>query len=250
MGRKKERLSLMQTFQPNQIICGDAIEVLKTFPDMCIDVILTDPPWGIGLEDYDNFLSWERYANWFEVVCLELKRVLKPERPLLVETSKKYLNKVMYLLDRYFTFRHPLIYLYSYKRRYSHAPCGSNKYGIVLWYGKGESKVVRKYFDVLNVEVGFEAKESFKSLITYMKEEEIHHTSPKGVAIYQRLIEMFSEKNDIILDPFVGSGTTAIASKILKRRYIGIEINPQICKLAEKRIEETPTLKRLKDVLG
>lgn len=63
-----------------------------------------------------------------------------------------------------------------------------------------------------------------------------NHSAVFPLALPEWFIKLFTDKNDVILDPFMGSGTTAVAAKKLERNYIGIEINPEYCKIAEERI--------------
>ncbi len=60
----------------------------------------------------------------------------------------------------------------------------------------------------------------------------------KPLPLIIKIINDFTEPNDIILDPFLGSGTTAVAAKQLRRKFIGIEINPEYCKIAEQRLAQ------------
>jgi DNA modification methylase len=65
------------------------------------------------------------------------------------------------------------------------------------------------------------------------------HPTEKPVELMARFIKYHTEKNDIVLDPFLGSGTTAVACKLLNRRFIGIEISPEYCKIAQDRVDRT-----------
>lgn len=65
-----------------------------------------------------------------------------------------------------------------------------------------------------------------------------YHPSPKSIDACEYFLECFSDENDTILDPFLGSGTTAVAAKRLKRNYIGIELNPDYVKIAEQRLRQ------------
>ena len=64
------------------------------------------------------------------------------------------------------------------------------------------------------------------------------HPTQKPLRIIEKLLKTHSNENDIILDPFLGSGTTAVAAQYLKRNFIGIEINPEYCKIAEQRLSQ------------
>ena len=69
--------------------------------------------------------------------------------------------------------------------------------------------------------------------------KDINHPAVYPLYIIQELIKLLTDKGDIVLDPFNGSGTTCVAAKMLHRKYIGIEINPEYVKLARKRLSET-----------
>ena len=64
------------------------------------------------------------------------------------------------------------------------------------------------------------------------------HSTPKDIRGMTRIIKLLSKPNDIVLDPFIGSGTTAVACKELGRNYIGIEISPEYCKIANRRLAQ------------
>lgn len=85
-----------------------------------------------------------------------------------------------------------------------------------------------------------EDRTHFPSIITHNKERDKEHDAQKPVSLIVDLIKHFSKEGDIILDPFLGSGTTAIAAKQLNRNYIGIEISPEYCKIAEQRLKSIP----------
>lgn len=84
-----------------------------------------------------------------------------------------------------------------------------------------------------------------QGFITDSKDERYHPTQ-KPSELVQNLIEMFSEEGDTILDPFIGSGTTAIAAIRSGRHFIGFELDPDFCQVAEKRIEHEKLMSILK----
>jgi len=204
----------------NKIICGDCFEAMKEIPDNNVDLILTDPPFNLGVKSYD--IKKDDYFHWYDKVAKELYRILKHKSSILVETSYIYLFETMNVLNQYFIWRQPIIcYITNGMRRTSF--CGWGRYQIYLWYGKGHTVVRKRLYDLIPVTL-ISSKRDFK------------YPNPKFVDFYEKLIAMFSKKDDIVLDPFLGSGTTAIACKKLNRRYIGIEISPEYCKIAEERI--------------
>ena len=66
-----------------------------------------------------------------------------------------------------------------------------------------------------------------------------YHPTQKPVGLFKQILDRYSDKEMTILDPFLGSGTTALAAKQLGRNFIGIEINPDYCKIAEQRLAQT-----------
>ena len=80
----------------------------------------------------------------------------------------------------------------------------------------------------------------FPSIVAHKKVREKKHDAQKPIELLRDLVKHFSKENDTVLDPFIGSGTTLVACKELKRQYIGIEINPKYCKIAEERIKNIP----------
>ena len=101
---------------------------------------------------------------------------------------------------------------------------GFHNWGMVLWYGEG--RCYKRYKDRIDSAV-------------HSTKKEFTHPSPKEITHYKKLVEMFSFKNGIVFDPFMGSGTTGVACKELGRSFIGIEINPEYFKIAENRIKQT-----------
>ena len=103
---------------------------------------------------------------------------------------------------------------------------GFSSFSLVLWYSKNKKKVNR-YRDFI--------AEPFVN-----NKNVSHHPTPKNINHYKKIISMFSNEDDLILDPFLGSGTTAVAAKALGRKFIGIEIDPKYCEIAQRRVDMQP----------
>lgn len=201
---------------------GDCLEVMKQFPDKSIDVLLADPPYNaknIGPEqkvyslgvmqlpakDYARFCkSWFREANR---VCKRL--VFTPG----------IANVCNYPQPSWIACWHkPAAVSFN---RFG----GFNAWEPIMLYGK-IPKGNRLPQDYL-----------LCNTLNFSKGPEKDHPCPKPLKLIARLVEIFSLPGDIILDPFMGSGTTCVAAAELERHYIGIELNPDYIKLAEKRLE-------------
>lgn len=205
----------------NKIYCMDCLEGMKQISDNSIDLILTDPPWDINKKEYER-------GDGLEIVkslCPELSRVLKINGHLLFDISFEQIFKLNQVLEPYFSFRQPII-LYCNNQIGHRSYAGWNHFRIILWYCKKDMRtpVKRKYRDVFEF--------SMKSL----KKEDWIYPNPKSVESYEFLLKMFSLEGDIVLDIFIGSGTTAIASKKLKRHFIGFEKEQEYVDIANKRL--------------
>jgi site-specific DNA-methyltransferase (adenine-specific) len=181
----------------NKIICGDCLEVIKDIPDKSVDLVLTDPPYP----DYHKELySYKEglldFLNNFE--C----------RQLIFWSAK-----VEFPLD------YTAIHIWDKK-------CGvGSMYKRIFERNGGKNYRVFRYY-LINSTVA--AK--------YTQDVFTGHKSQKPIKLIRELIEKYSKPKDTIFDPFVGSGTTAVACKSLGRRYIGIEISPKYCEIAKARV--------------
>jgi len=205
----------------NKVIHGDCLEVMKEMPDECIDCIITDPPYGI--EYYSNrYVSGNPHDKIigdksFLLPIDELWRLLKPSGAI-------------------FSF-------YSHKK-----PLLDTRLKNVIIWVKNNWTAGDLYGDFGNQYecIGFLPKDNFKlrnkkrysNVWFFDRVPPKFHPTQKPIGLISRIIECGSREGDIILDPFLGSGTTAVACKRLGRKFIGIEINQEYCKIAEERLAQ------------
>jgi len=224
----------------NQIICGDCLEVMKQLPDKCVDLVITDPPYefisknpiGGGFMSKENKKHLEKINTAFgmsynpEVLLCELKRLCKKFNAYI------FTNKT--LISQYIKFAESNKYKWELIiwAKPNPVPINNGHYLIDKEYAvfiketgaKFNSKCgYSKYFTVFNYQIGT---------------KETEHPAEKPIQLIRNFIEISSDKNDTILDCYLGSGTTAIASTQLERNYIGIDNDPDCCKLSEKRLKE------------
>lgn len=237
----------MGMIELNKIYNMDCIEGLKSIEDEMIDLILTDPPWGIGKKDYDKNID----ALWlFKKILPELDRIIKSNRYFLLDISFGRIFSFNKLVEEFssFAYRQPII-LYCNNQIGHRSFVGWNHFRTILCYAKKKDgcdkfpKVPHKYRDVIEFPMI-----SLKN--TWWSKAGFRFPNPKSVYSYSKLIEMFSYEGNLVFDPFMGSGTTAIACKKLNRNFIGFEINPNYCDIAEKRLSETHQIKNLGEMFG
>ena len=247
----------------NKIICGECSAIMQTFPDDCIDMVLTSPP-------YDNLRDYKSYVFDFELIAQQLFRVVKPNGVLVWvvndatldgEESGSSFRQALYFKQIGFKLHDTMIYLkdpvYFFPNRYA----GCFEYMFIL--AKGQIKTFNPIKRRTHLRVfqktatyrqrdGTLLKEKFNSAaqvtlhnVWYYSTGFLKSATDKIAfehpAIFPDLlaadhIHSWSNPGDIILDPFCGSGTTCKIAKELSRRYIGIEISEEYCKIIEKRI--------------
>lgn len=241
----------------NKVICASC-ENMKELPNNCVDLMITSPPYNVSKE-YDEDLSLQEYLQLLQNVFMETYRVLvnggracvnianigrKPYIPL-----SDFVSKIM--IDIGFSMRGEIIWNKASSASPSTAwgswqsasnPILRDVHEYILVFSKGDYKREKgKKENTI-------AKEDFiqwtKSIWTMNAEsaKRIGHPAPFPEELPYRLIQLYSFKEDVILDPFMGSGTTAVAALKSSRNFVGYEINKDYVYLANKRIE--PLLKQ------
>lgn len=246
------------------ILQGDCLELLKAIPDNSIDVCFADPPFNLDKKytSYRDQRPLEEYMAWCETWLCELVRVTKPTGSILVHNIPKWLTWYAGILNRSAHFRHWIAW------DAMSTPVGKTllpaHYGI-LFYSK-EAKGT-KFYEVRAPhktcrECGAYIKDyggkkdqmhAFGYLVSdvWTDIHRIRHASRRDphpcqlpIHLLERLILMTTDPGDVVLDPFLGTGTTAIAAKRLERHYIGLELSPLYTEIARGKVADVkePTL--------
>lgn len=221
----------------NEIICGNCLNVMDEMPNECIDLIITSPPYNIGInyqDEYTDAQSREEYFSFLFRVLSQSKRLIKKDGLMcfvIGNQSASGLPHHFYNLLIELKF-HIIREIYWFKG---------------LCYIPGEwifvtslSSSYNKYYQRNDA---YYSNNQFPFLwdmryLSHETQEIMNHPALFTIKIPSKLMEINTIENDIILDPFMGCGTTARAAKNLKRNFIGIEINPGYCKIAEERLSQ------------
>lgn len=207
---------------------------MRILPDKSANLVITDSPYGI---DFNRAYRKKKRSNGiigdtgFEVmiflddILLEFQRILKNNSAIYWFTRFDVYPFLFLKFKRYFQIKNQIIWhkgiettgLGDRKGNYA------NNYESILFAVKGRHILKEKICGSVW---------SIKSC-----KNEFHYTQ-KPLEVIEKIIQYSSDKNDIVLDPFMGSGTTAVACKKLGRHYIGFEIDKDYCKIAEKRLSE------------
>ena len=207
------------------IYCADCLDILKQVPDKCVDLVLTDPPYGkqwargengIGCikcvnEDYNN-LRWDTAI---------------PDKIYFEEMAEKSVGQIIFGGNYFTEFLKP-----------------SNCW--VVWDKIGDMKDKRgKHIPFAEAELAWT---SFKGTVKLYKmrvqgfitdsQDKREHPTQKPTEIFRMIINDFHKTDTPVLDPFLGSGTTAVACKELGRKFIGIEISEKYCEIAKNRLRQ------------
>lgn len=211
----------MREKKVNTIIQGDCLEVMKTFPDKSVDLILTDPPYGKMWTRGKNGIGVDKKSNENDKTLWDIK----PTKEIFDEMMRVSKNQIIFG-GQYFTDILPPSNCWIVWDKRGNFPRGKQiPFADCELAWTSFNKTIKKYTLVVQ---GF---------VNESKDKRVHPTQ-KPTEVIKSILLDYSNEDDIVLDPFLGSGTTAVACKELKRNYIGIEISPEYCKIAEDRLRQ------------
>jgi len=227
MGKKQNDQKFPDDFV-NKIICSDCFTLIKKIPDCSIDTIVTDPPYGLNKDGIYN----DKDLTTFCKVLPECYRILKKDSFFITFFSTKLLPE-LFKNNPFTYFWQVILYCPEGAVR---SPIGVTQYLSCFVFKKGNPEIVWRNKDIFVDTPGkmVEPDEGF-----------INHPTPKPKHFIKEILRMFTREGDLILDPFIGSGSTAVACKQLNRRFIGFEIKEEYCRIADRRLS-SPTLYKQK----
>jgi len=268
----------------NKIHNGDILKMFSKTPDNFVDLIVTSPPYNVGINysDWDDTLPPEEYYDWCEKWLKECYRTLKPDGRIVInipyETNFKDRGGRQFFIAEFwqimkkvgFNFFGIVDLVEPSTHRTKKTAWGSwmsasgpfvcnSKEGLVLGYKespvkleKGESQWEYEEVDVLGKMKKVykqEDKDEFMELVfaewKYFADTRSLTTATFSEDIPAKAIKIFTYKDDLVLDCFSGSGTTALSAKKLGRNYLGFEISPEYHKISEKRLHDYDVLQEV-----
>ena len=201
----------------NKVHCCDCLDFMKKLPDNCVDLVLTDPPYGKkaskGTSGFGSAKNRRYTDNWDNSI---------PEKKVFDEIFRISKNQIIFG-GNYFSNILP----------------ASNCW--IVWDKKGNIKFKNPFADCELLWTSFNLpirKYTFKQqgFITDSKDKRQHPTQ-KPTELLEIILKDFSKENEIVADFFMGSGTTAVSCERLGRRWLGCEISQEYCNIANARIE-------------
>ena len=244
----------------DKIFCSSS-ENMKELPDNSIHFMVTSPPYNVGKE-YDKNLSLEEYLSLLEKVMKETYRVLATGGRVAINVAnigrKPYIplhSHIINIMTRLgFLMRGEIIWDKSASSGTSFAwgswksavnPVLRDVHEYILIFSKESYSREKKNKE--NTIANKEFIEFTKSIWKFpaVSAKRIGHPAPFPEELPKRLIQLYTMKGDIILDPFMGSGQTALAALKSDRHFVGYEINEEYCLLADQRCREYLSQKKL-----
>ena len=267
--------------ETGKIINGDCIEVMKTFPEGSIDLLVTSPPYNVNIS-YDvhkDDLPMDEYYEWTKDWLREALRVLKDDGRIAVNVPNE-LNvqerggRILFVAEFWmmmkevgFKFSGLVDLTENSPHRVRQTAWGSwmsasapyvynPKECVIIAYKKSSKKLTKGVSQWLGTPTEVtnedgkvrtkmvyqdEDKKEFMNLVfgrwEYFADTRSLTKATFSMDIPSKAIKILSYKNDIVLDPFMGSGTSAFAAELLDRRWIGIELSPDYTEIARKRVQ-------------
>ena len=212
----------------NKVINGDCLEVMRKMKDKSVDLILTDPPYNLKKDFKNDNLTEQEFLNFLLPIFNEFARIIKDKHSVVIffDNGQKLPLFWKTLFASNLIFQKGCQF---YKPNDCSMP---------------HNRILRKsevfYICSSTPQLNHDGDGYMHDCIieNHTKKEGWYHPTAKNIEVIKKIIYVNSTKNQIILDPFLGSGTTAVAAKQLKRNFIGIEISPAYCKIAQDRLRQ------------
>ena len=250
----------------NKIINGDSLKELKRIPDETFDLVFADPPYNLQLKNkltrpdrskvnavndkWDQFESFKSYDEFTFEWLKECKRILKKDGTIWAIGSYHNIFRVGTTIQNLgFWILNDVIWNKNNPMPNFRGTRFTNAHETLIWASKSEgSKYTFNYQSLKCLNDDLQMRTTWNFPICNGKErlkkngKKVHSTQ-KPESLIHRIILASSNKNDFILDPFLGSGTTAVVSKKLGRNYFGIEKEKYYFDATKKRLENTNIIK-------
>lgn len=230
-----------------ELIHGDCLEKMKKLDKVAL--IVADFPYNISnygaaitkvgsqfkradFGEWDKY-NFDDYCKWVINIFYQFQRLLPLKRQVYAWFDNHFTGHYTYLIEQKteFTQKCPIV---CYKRNpipQLHKRNFRSSFDMCVLFTKDPKKKCEPFH--------FLRQEEMKNVQEYNLDKRTNHPTEKNLGLIKRFVQISSNKNDIVLDPFMGSGTTGVACKELGRKFIGIEINKDYYEIAKKRIANT-----------
>lgn len=219
----------------NNIHLGDCLDLMRSLPDKSIDLVLTDPPYGMSFQsnyriDKHSKISNDDNLDWLPMFYNEVFRVLKDEGIAYIFCSFHFVDQFKLEGEKLCKVKNILIWMKNNTGMGDLYNDYAPQYEMVLFFNKG-NKPLNNGRD--------------SNILRFKRTDNKLHPTQKPIPLFEFLIEKSTLNNHLILDPFSGSGTTAIAAHNLGRRFICIEKDADYHTASVQRLKDTKAQLRL-----
>lgn len=245
----------------NKIYCMDNVAGMKRLDDNSIDLTVTSPP-------YDNLRTYNGFSFDFEAVAKELFRITKDGGVIVwvisdatikgCETGSSF-RQALYFIECGFNLHDTMIWIKDGGGAVGSNKCYTQNFEYMFVFAKGKIKTTNLIYDKPNASFGknksgvgrrlttgehkiesrkLSAEFSRRNNYWYIPPQKGEHPAVFPEQLAQDHILSWSNEGDVVLDPFIGSGTTAKMAKLNGRNFVGFEISQEYCDIAEKRLED------------
>ena len=249
-----------------KLIIGDCIEEMSKIKDQSVDMIFADPPYNLQLSksllrpdqtnvqgvnhSWDKFNSFEAYDEFTKKWLYQCKRILKNDGTIWVIGSYHNIYRVGTIIQNLgFWILNDIIWNKTNPMPNFKGNRFTNAHETIIWASKSKKSKYTFNYKAMKVANDDKQMRSDWSLPICSGNERVKklgktlHPTQKPESLLHRIIIASTKKNDKILDPFLGTGSTGVVAKRLNRKFIGIEKNKEYMKYAKNRIKETKILK-------
>ena len=260
MRKQSDNFNFVNKLSLNQILPGNCIEILKTIPEKSVDLVFADPPYNLQLQKdlyrpnltkvdavndhWDKFTSLEEYDHFTLAWLEECRRVLKDTGTIWVIGSYHNIFRVGTILqDLGFWILNDVVWIKNNPMPNFRGVRFTNAHETLIWAQKKKgAKYTFNHRSMKALSDDLQMRSDwFLPLATGKERIKSNgakaHSTQKPEALLHRVLLASTDKGDLILDPFFGSGTTGAVAKKLGRKFIGIERDRKYVRVAQKRID-------------
>lgn len=246
------------------VIRGDCVEELARLPEACVDCVFADPPYNLQLsqelwrpnmtkvdavdDDWDRFGSFEEYDEFSEAWLSACRRVLKPTGTIWVIGTYHNIFRIGTIMqDLGYWILNDVIWIKSNPMPNFRGVRFTNAHETLIWACRQKgAKYTFNHHAMRGLNDDRQMRSDWVLPICSGRERlkvegTKAHSTQKPEALLYRVILASTKPGDLVLDPFFGSGTTGVVAKKLHRHYLGIERDPGYVRVAEERLDATPT---------
>ena len=235
-----------------EIITGDALYELTKIDTSSVDLVVADPPYNLG-KDYGNnhdIKGFDEYLCFSRTWLTEAHRILKPTGTLYVFMGFRFISYLYDILDRELRMYFNSWIVWHYTQGIGKTKGFSPRHDDILMFTKTKKakfnldnvRVPQKYYRERNNMRGANPGDVWEfSHVHYCNGNRQNHPTQKPEGLVERMVLASSDEGDLVVDPFLGSGTTLRVCQQIDRRAIGIEINPSYVAMTKDRLGTTFT---------